>query len=267
MIVITSKTKLYVKRRLRGDSIPFFFIHGFTGKSESWNDVLSDFDSPYIAIDIAGHGKSLFINYKETYTIDDWCSEIYLLLQRMNIEKINLCGYSLGGRLGIAFAAKYPDKINSLILESSSLGIETLEDKEERYSDDLILVDEIKDNYKKFIKHWENNSLFQNQKKNNKKGWELQKKIRLNQDNIQLAKSLEVFSQGNMRYYRDEYIDFNFPISIINGSNDDKYVKIGKKMTYLNTNAKQYIIKDSGHNTHLEKPQLFLDVLNQSIYL
>ena len=185
---------------------------------------------------------------------------------RANIKKINLCGYSLGGRLSIAFAKKYPDLINSLVLESCSLGIETIDEKEKKYSDDLLDIEKIKNNYKNFIKEWEEKSLFKTQKINNKKEWNSQKEIRKNHNNAQLAKSLEVFSQGNMRYYKNEYIDFNFPISIINGSHDNKYVKIGKKIAYLNRNAKQYIVNNSGHNTHLEQPELFLDILNESIY-
>ena len=61
-------------------------------------------------------------------------------------------------------------------------------------------------------------------------------------------------------------LPFSFPISIINGSEDRKYVKIGKEMTYMNRNAKQYIIKETMHNTHLESPSLFIDVLNGTVY-
>ena len=266
MILKTSKAKIYFKYQLSGTDIPYFFIHGFTGSSESWNNVISMLDSPYIAIDVVGHGKSSFLDFRDQYSVEDWCYEIYLLLQKINIKKINLCGYSLGGRLSIAFAKKYPDLINSLVLESCSLGIETIDEKEKKYSDDLLDIEKIKNNYKNFIKEWEEKSLFKTQKINNKKEWNSQKEIRKNHNNAQLAKSLEVFSQGNMRYYKNEYIDFNFPISIINGSHDNKYVKIGKKIAYLNRNAKQYIVNNSGHNTHLEQPELFLDILNESIY-
>ena len=35
----------------------------------------------------------------------------------MNIKKIHICGYSLGGRLALCFAAKYPELIESLLDE------------------------------------------------------------------------------------------------------------------------------------------------------
>ena len=37
-------------------------------------------------------------------------------------------------------------------------------------------------------------------------------------------------------------------------------------MTRMNQNAKQYIITDAMHNTHLEAPELFIDVLNGTVY-
>ena len=64
-----------------------------------------------------------------------------------------------------------------------------------------------------------------------------------------------------MPYYDKAFQDFNFPIYVINGSEDDKYIKIGKEMMRLNLKAKQYIIKESGHNTHLENSKEFVDVL------
>ena len=74
------------------------------------------------------------------------------------------------------------------------------------------------------------------------------------------------FSPSNMIYYDKPFQEFNFPIHVINGSGDDKYIKIGREMIRLNKNTKQYIIEDAGHNTHLENPEMFLDVLNQNIY-
>ena len=50
------------------------------------------------------------------YNIDDWCDDFHEILQILDIDKIDICGYSMGARLGIAFASKYPNKINKLIM-------------------------------------------------------------------------------------------------------------------------------------------------------
>ncbi len=266
MFIKTSKTKIFIKEYNKSNDIPYFFIHGFTGSANSWDSILKDFNKYSYTVDIPGHRKSHFIDIKESYTIDDYCYEFYMILNDLKINKINLCGYSMGGRIAIAFADKFKDKINSLILESTSLGLNESEIRSERFYNDKELAENLKYDINPFMENWNKNPLFENQKKRNRIEWENQNKNRLSHNKYQLAKALEVFSPSNMRYYDKAFQEFNFPIYVINGEEDDKYIKIGREMIRLNKNTKQYIITDSGHNTHLENPEMFLDVLNNNIY-
>ena len=267
MKIKTSKSKINCKSFFEKDaSVPYFFLHGFTGSYKSWIEIINLLSKKSFAIDITGHGKSIFLNINDEYTVNDWCNEFYLLLNSLSVEKINLCGYSMGGRLAIAFASMYPKKINSLILESTSVGIDESEKRSERYYSDIALAETIKDNINSFCREWSNNALFSNQKKRNRQEWANQKIIRNSHVPEQLSKSLLTFSPSNMIYYEKNFQEFNFNISIINGSEDDKFIKIGKDMTLMNKNAKQYIVKDCNHNTHLESPGLFIDILNETIY-
>ena len=266
MYIKTSKSKIFIKENNSSEEIPYFFLHGFTGCHKSWDSVIDKFGKYSYTMDIPGHNKSSFKDINADYTIDDWCYELYMILNELNLKKINLCGYSMGGRLAIAFADKFKDKINSLILESASLGINESELRSERYYSDKELAEGLKTNLKSFIDEWEKNPIFINQIKRNKSDWERQKEIRLLNDPKQLAKALEVFSPSNMRYYDKAFQEFDFPIHVINGSEDDKYVKIGREMIRLNRKTKQYIIDISGHNTHLENIDMFIDVLNNNIY-
>ncbi len=266
MYIKTSKSKIFIKKNNVSEDIPYLFLHGFAGCYKSWDSVIEKFNKHSYAIDIPGHNKSKFKNIDEDYTIDDWCCELYIILNELNLKKINLCGYSMGGRLAIAFADKFKDKINSLIIESSSIGINESELRSERYYHDKELAVDLKNNLESFINVWEKNPMFINQMKRNKSGWIKQRENRLLNDSKQLAKALEIFSPSNMRYYDKAFQEFDFPIYVINGSEDDKYIKIGREMIRLNKNAKQYIIDNSGHNTHLENLDMFIDVLNNNIY-
>ena len=267
MIIKTSKTSILVKNFNKDKgNIPYFFLHGFTGSYKSWLEIINKFNKFSCAIDIPGHGKSHFLNLNEDYTISDWSSEFYMILNQLKIDKVNLCGYSMGGRLAIAIAKKYPDKINSLILESSNVGIHNATDKITKYNNDVELATLINSDYLKFIDKWQKNPLFSNQKERNKAEWKKQFLIRKSHNNEQLAKSLKIFSSGKMDYYEDDFKSFNFPILVINGSEDDKYIKVGKDMTIMNNNAKQYIINKSNHNTHMESPDLFIDILEGGVY-
>ena len=123
MIINTSKTKIFIKKFNESSEIPYFFLHGFTGSVNSWTNVIKKFNKYSYVMDIPGHQRSHFKDLNLEYTINDWCYEIYIMLNELEIKKINFCGYSKGGRLAMAFANKYPDKINSLLLESTLLGL------------------------------------------------------------------------------------------------------------------------------------------------
>ena len=167
----------------------------------------------------------------------------------------------MGGRLAIAFACKYPQKINKLILESTSYGIQNKEEKEERLQEDLTLCDLIEKDSPKFVQKWENSPLFSKQKDRNKEGFLKQQKERLSHNPKQLSKALRSFSQGTMRFYKDSFAEFKFPITVINGSEDLKYIEAGKRFCSINKNANQDVLDSSGHNVHLENPSKYIDCL------
>ena len=56
-----------------------------------------------------------------------------------------------------------------------------------------------------------------------------------------------------------QYQKFRFPITIINGKDDIKYIKEGREMLKLNNNSKQYIVNEASHNVHLENQDMYLD--------
>ena len=77
------------------------------------------------------------------------------------------------------------------------------------------------------------------------------------------AKSLESFSQGKMNYLGKEIHTLNFPVYLISGEEDDKYFKIAYKSMQINKNVKHIKVVKSGHNTHLENPDFFVEVIDQ----
>ena len=256
------QSKLFITKDKTLNSTPILFIHGFTGSSKSWKKIRENLNYPSLAVDIPGHAKSTFNNLNEDYYFKDFTNELYLSLLSINIKKIHLCGYSMGARLALAFTSKYPNFVKTLILESGTVGISDTEEKDEIRNKDLNKSMRIKENLNEFIKDWEGNALFDQQLSRNKEGFINQRQIRLAHDKIQLSKSIEVFSKGNMPYLLNSYVKLSLPIIIINGKDDRKYIKEGRVMLNANDNSKQYIIDEAGHNVHLDNPSLFLRTLS-----
>jgi len=265
MYIKCNKSSLFLTKDRELHNSPILFIHGFTGSSKSWDAVRDNIDYPSFAIDIPGHHKSTFNNLKDDYYFNDFTNELYITLKKINIKTIHLCGYSLGGRLAICFAAKYPHIVESLVLESTSIGIENREDRNQIYDKDLNISTSINENLKEFISNWETNNLFADQEIRNKLDFLKQRTIRLNHTKEQLSYALKIFSVGRMPFMLNNFQKFNFPISIINGKDDIKYIKKGRDMLKLNNKAKQYIIDQASHNVHMENVHLYTDILSNNI--
>ena len=120
---------IHFNRYNKGAKEKIVFLHGFTGSTQTWDEVISYLPNTFdiLCIDLIGHGgTSKPIDYTR-YMVEEQIADLYALFQRLQWSDFTLVGYSMGGRLALAYASHYP--VKRLILESSSPG---LIDKEER---------------------------------------------------------------------------------------------------------------------------------------
>src|SRR5699024_6441831 len=120
-LTFTINQDIYAYRLVgKGEVIALF--HGFTSTQNTWNKLVSKLSEQYqvLTIDLPGHGQT---QIKQGKTMRDFSDDFKALLDELNIKKIHLLGYSMGGRTALSFAHYYPQMIQSLILESASPGI------------------------------------------------------------------------------------------------------------------------------------------------
>ena len=97
-------------------------LHGFTGSTATWQETIEGLVTDYhvVAIDLIGHGKTEVPETIIRYKMEEQIKDVYEVLQKLEIEKPILLGYSMGGRVALGYTATYPEKVRSLVLESSS---------------------------------------------------------------------------------------------------------------------------------------------------
>jgi len=91
-------------------------VHGITANSRFW-DCLASALSPrhrVLAMDLRGRGLS--DKPSTGYSIHHHCKDILTLMSDQNLERPVLMGHSLGAFISLVFAARYPKKIDRLIL-------------------------------------------------------------------------------------------------------------------------------------------------------
>ncbi|MBK8945099.1 MAG: 2-succinyl-6-hydroxy-2,4-cyclohexadiene-1-carboxylate synthase [Ignavibacteriae bacterium] len=245
--------------------IPILFLHGFTGNLNDWKfleDKIPQYFTP-IFIDLIGHGKTSSPNNAEFYSSKSQVAFLKKLIDELNLTRIIICGYSMGGRLALDFAYEFPQNIIALILESTSFGIQDEKDKLERIKNDFQIskkLDEI--TLEEFLDFWFELPLFNSlNKMPQEKLLQIKTERIISNNKIGLKNSLIGFSTGKMKDYYALANNLSMKIFLITGELDSKFTQIGKSILPKLANGKLEIIHDVGHNTHLEKPEEFLKLI------
>ena len=91
------------------------FIHGVGMNADVWQSQLEYFSNSYqvIAYDFLGHGESPMPD--DNPTLDGYVEQLNHLVEHVGVASFSLVGHSMGALLSVAFALKYPDKVQSLI--------------------------------------------------------------------------------------------------------------------------------------------------------
>ena len=249
-----------------GEGFPFVLFHGFTGDTTTWEpfyDLWSK-NRQVVSIDIIGHGKSDSPADVKRYDMLSVVEDVKKILEILEITKTDMLGYSMGGRLALSFAIQYPELVRKLILESSSPGLQTEEERTNRRKNDEKLCRFIEENgIEQFVDYWENISLFSTQKMLPKQMQEAIKNQRLQNNSLGLCNSLKGMGTGSQASWWEHLQRFHVETLLLTGLQDEKFCSIAKKMEKLMSNAKWISVEQSGHAIHVEQPEKFGTIVNR----
>lgn len=110
----TNDINLYYE--IHGQGQPLVLINGLKGGLASWAPVLDKLTQHFqvIIFDNRGIGKTDAPAFD--YSVGMMADDTIALINHLNLEQPHILGYSLGGAIAQSIAARYPDKINKLML-------------------------------------------------------------------------------------------------------------------------------------------------------
>lgn len=269
MKIQTDGISLYIEvdeTLLNKELLPILFLHGFTGSSREWKFILKRIGNAFLpfAVDIIGHGKSDSPENETSYTAESISRQIDAVITKLGFPKVIICGYSMGGRAALSYYSNYPDKVMGLILESATPGIEEEQLRKKRIESDELLIQRIKrDGVEQFCRYWLNLPLFESLKSLPQEELNNLLDVKSANSPVGLSNSLKGFGTGTMPALWNKLGMINFPVLLISGEYDDKFTGISEKVKLMIARSIHKIIKDCGHNTHLEKPEEFINLVNK----
>jgi proline iminopeptidase len=104
---------------IQGNGFPILALHGHPGSGRSLSVFTNHLSQCFqtIAPDLRGYGKSRF---NQDFAMHDHLEELEALLDRFEIGKCLILGWSLGGILAMELALRLPQRVTGLILVATS---------------------------------------------------------------------------------------------------------------------------------------------------
>jgi pimeloyl-ACP methyl ester carboxylesterase len=106
----------------QGAGDPIVLVHGFASNKETnwvqpgWISTLTRDNRRVIALDNRGHGQSTKLYDPAQYHTDMMASDAIALIEHLGLGRIDLMGYSMGGRISAVIAARYPQHMRAVVL-------------------------------------------------------------------------------------------------------------------------------------------------------
>lgn len=248
---------------ITGHGKPLICLHGFAEDYSTWNQLYLE-GYKLCKIDFIGHGSSEKPEKQSYYTIPVMLRHLHQLILEVAGDTYSLLGYSMGGRIGTAYALNYEKEIKALLLESSSFGIESGMEREKRYEKDRILAENILENgIQWFQEYWSGQGIFETQKRLPDSVKREIRRRRLQNKESALANTLLGSGQGIFPYCGKQLEKVSFPILYICGNMDQKYTQIGKAAQRQYKNFIFQPVLNAGHNVHLEQPEIYCRIVQE----
>lgn len=227
-------------------------IHGLFGSLDNLAVVRRELqlDFNVLSVDLPDHGKSA---RTMSFSFDNYADQLNHLLVQLEIDPTFVLGHSLGGKVAMTLALRYPDKVNKLVLADIAPvrynarhqnviaglnNVDLISTRDRNHANEQMAGHIVEPGVRQFLLK----SLYQD---NNQWAWRFNLGL-LQRDYALLSGAIESEQQ------------FSKPVLFIKGGNSDYLLPEHQNViTSLFPDSKAKVIQNTGHWLHSEKPNIF----------
>ncbi|HRS07949.1 MAG TPA: alpha/beta hydrolase [Bacteroidia bacterium] len=234
------------------------FIHGYPFDQSIWKEqviALSE-QARIITYDVRGYGSSS--KGKEKFSIDLFADDLIFLLDSLQVNKVIVCGLSMGGYIALNLVKRYAERVKGLVLYDTQCYADNTIAKAKRYENIALIRNGGKQKYlEDMCKILFSPVTFQQK-------YEIVKQtlnLMLKADDDVLMRTLEAMAE------RVESCSIlaaiKIPVMILCGEHD--MLTPPEKSAFMQQQIQGsvlHIIENSGHLGHLENKEAFNQHLN-----
>lgn len=215
---------------------PIAALHGFSGTRSDWRG-LESYLGPIYALSLPGHeGKS---------GVETWDQAIEDLAQELrHQERPVLIGYSMGGRLALGVASKYPELISGLVTIGARAGLPESE-RGARAQEDEARAKAVESDLHGFMCEWARLPLL-----NLRPAHPARAPSRVAHSGEGLASAFRALGPANQPFYATP---LKIPALFVAGELDKVYCEAAREMAET-LSARAAVVANAGHAAHLDEP-------------
>lgn len=100
-----------------GEGVPLLLLHGFGNEAHIWDELAPQLSPHYrvLAPDLRGHGESAH-DPQRRYHWAAHVQDVEALMRGLKLQRVVLCGHSLGGRTALLYAGRNPERMAGLVV-------------------------------------------------------------------------------------------------------------------------------------------------------
>jgi 2-succinyl-6-hydroxy-2,4-cyclohexadiene-1-carboxylate synthase len=238
--------------RLAGVPTPVVLLHGFAATPHHWDRVLAELP--------AGRFEPLALDLADADPPTP--ASVCELVRAATDASFALAGYSMGGRLALHAALAMPERVERLVLVSSSAGIEDDSERAARAAADEVLAAQIEEGpIESFVERWRTVALFADDPQ-----W-VQTEVAEDERRCApaaLAACLRGLGAGVMPPMWERLGELRMQVAILAGARDLAYAQAGRRLAEAISGSSFQLVDGAGHRVALEAPDAVARALDRS---
>lgn len=240
---------------------PVLFLHGFSQSLATWYPVVERMpDEHIVLLDLIGHGESDKPEVDAPYSVFSQVEQLEAVRQAFGLGPVRVVGYSMGGRIALMYAVRYPASISALVLESASFGPRTPAEREAYAARDRAMAERVRESSaSEFARWWAETPVLASQQALPLELQEAEARSRAANDTQALARALLGSGQSQMPTLFEAASRLPMPLLYICGAHDAKYSALADEAHKAwGLDVRRFA---TGHNVHLERPHEYAETL------
>ncbi len=179
-------------------------------------------------------------------------------LDAAGIERADVAGYSMGGRLALLFALRHPERVQRLVLVSASPGLKTPAERAARRVHDAVLAHDLTADFPTFLARWTRQPVFASLTQAQRAAIEADRLAHV--DPRRAARALVAMGTGATPSLWEPLRSLRVETHAVAGALDPKYAALARAMAAAGVRAT--ILPDAGHALLTEAPGALADLLS-----